>query len=76
MRTKQPCPFCGATGYQMIEVAPDADAPAGYRATEWEECRSCLAQGRCPACGDWPLKRTAGDGAERSCRRCNWDEEI
>jgi hypothetical protein len=41
MGTKQQCPFCDGTGYQMIEVPPDADAPAGYRATEWEEYPGC-----------------------------------
>jgi hypothetical protein len=74
MMHKQRCPFCDGTGSQSIQVPPGLHSPTGDTVTQWVECPSCLAQGRCPACGDWPLMRKAGNGAERSCRRCNWEE--
>jgi hypothetical protein len=71
---KQRCPFCDGTGSQAIQDPPEAHSPPGSGATRWVECPSCLAQGRCPACGDWPLMNEIEDATRRRCRRCSWEE--
>jgi hypothetical protein len=72
---KQRCPACDGTGYQTIQLPPDAHSPTGDTVTQWVDCPSCLAQGRCPACGDWPLMGKSEEATGRRCRRCDWEEE-
>lgn len=76
-RVEARCRFLLHVG-QHVAVSVDRDYHAAvtqpFADDLWVECPSCLAQGRGPACGDWPLMNEIEDATRRRCRRCNWEE--